>query len=442
LSKDDKTWYPYSQMTEVSKHYKITTISSGNDFYYVDRNGQRYLDGVSNMWCNVWGFSENRIINAMREQISRIPHSNIFGIANDKSQALSSKFLQLTEGMDKLFYTDNGSSAIEAAMKIATQYWYNKDVKDKSIFLSLKDGYHGDTIGAMSVGYVDNYFNRYKQLLIPTRRLPKPKSALIEEGENYADLKSTIEKSKSIIEENADKAIALVMESGAQIAGGVTIFPEGYQKQIKEICKRNNVLLILDEIATGFGRLGNMVEYLAQESIPDIACFGKAITGGYFPLAVTVASKHIYQEFEGKWEEGKHLYHGHTYAGHPVGCAAVLENLKLYRKENLIKQIRTNANIIKKRIKEFDKFSIVRNIRSKGMLSAFELIYKKKPMKTVNGVPITIFIIKESLKRGVFLRPLGHTMLIIPPLAMDIDSIERIIDVQYDIINGVQKNLI
>lgn len=427
-------------MSETFKHYKIKTISSGNDFYFVDRKGHRYLDGVSNMWCNVWGFSENRIINAMRDQVLKIPHSNIFGIANDKSQSLSSKFLQLTEGMDKLFYTDNGSSAIEVAMKIATQYWYNKDVKNKSIFLSLKDGYHGDTIGAMSVGYVENYFNRYKQLLIPTRRIPKPKSTLIE-GENQSDLKLTIEKSKNIIEKNADKAIALIMESGAQIAGGVTIFPDGYQKQIKDICRKNNVLLILDEIATGFGRLGNMVEYLAQESTPDIACFGKSITGGYFPLALTAASKNIYQEFEGKWDEGRQLYHGHTYSGHPVGCAAVLENIKMYKEKKLIERIRTNASKINKRIREFDKFPIVENIRSKGMLSAFDLIHKKKMIKNVNGVPITIFIIREALKRGVFLRPLGSTMLIIPPLAIDFNSIEKIIDVQTDIINDIQKSL-
>lgn len=427
-------------MSETFKHYKIKTISSGSDFYFVDRKGHRYLDGVSNMWCNVWGFSENRIINAMRDQVLKIPHSNIFGIANDKSQSLSSKFLQLTEGMDKLFYTDNGSSAIEVAMKIATQYWYNKDVKNKSIFLSLKDGYHGDTIGAMSVGYVENYFNRYKQLLIPTRRIPKPKSTLIER-ENQSDLKLTIEKSKNIIEKNADKAIALIMESGAQIAGGVTIFPDGYQKQIKDICRKNNVLLILDEIATGFGRLGNMVEYLAQESTPDIACFGKSITGGYFPLALTAASKNIYQEFEGKWDEGRQLYHGHTYSGHPVGCAAVLENIKMYKEKKLIERIRTNASKINKRIREFDKFPIVENIRSKGMLSAFDLIHKKKMIKNVNGVPITIFIIREALKRGVFLRPLGSTMLIIPPLAIDFNSIEKIIDVQTDIINDIQKSL-
>lgn len=441
MLKSDRTWYPYSQMSEASKYYKMKTISSGHDFYFVDKKGHRYLDGVSNMWCNVWGFSENEITKAMKDQIMKIPHSNIFGITNDKSQSLSIKFLQLTEGMDKVFYTDNGSSAIEAAMKIATQYWYNKNARSKSIFLSLRDGYHGDTIGAMSVGYVDKYFNRYKHLLIPTRRIPKPKSTLVNEKDNESDLKFTLEKSKKIIEENADRAIALVMESGAQIAGGVTIFPDGYQKQIKEICQKNKILLILDEIATGFGRLGNMVEYLSQESIPDIACFGKSITGGYFPLALTVASKNIYHEFEGRWEEGKQLYHGHTFAGHPIGCTAVLENLKMYKKKGLIKKIRVNSQYIKRRISEFDKFNIVNNIRSKGMLAAFDLIYKKKAIKTVSGIPITIHIIRESLKQGVFLRPLGPTMLIIPPLAIDNKSLEKIIDVQHEIINGVQKSL-
>ena len=416
-------------------------ISSGSDFYFVDKAGQRYLDGVANMWCNVWGFNENKITKAMIEQIQKIPHSTIFGITNNKSTELSKKFLQLTKGMDKVFFTDNGSSAIEAAMKMATQYWHNKGVKNKSLFLSLKDGYHGDTIGAMSVGYVNSYFNRYRALLLPSRKIPKPHSYLLKGDDDKPDIYSIIEKSRKIIEGNADKTIALVMESGAQIAGGVTVYPEGYQKKIKEICNENNVILILDEIATGFGRLGNMIEYISQDSTPDIACFGKAITGGYFPMALTVASKKIYQEFEGNWNESKHLYHGHTYAGHPVGCSAVIENLKMYKEEKLIKRIESKSKLIEKRIKELDSFSIVNNIRAKGMLAAFDLVHKHKEIKSINGVPITIHVIKESLKKGVFLRSLGSTMLLIPPLAIDNTSLQTILDTQADIIYNIQKSL-
>lgn len=427
-------------MSEVSKYHEMNTISSGIDYYYVDEFGQKYLDGVSNMWCNVWGFSENRITKAMKDQITKIPHSNIFGITNSKSQELSNKFLKLAVGMDKVFYTDNGSSAIEVAMKIATQYWHNKGKKNKSIFLSLKNGYHGDTIGAMSVGYVPNYFHKYKRLLAPTRRIPKPNTTLLGSKEDKVRMDAIVEKSRQIIEYSADKTIALVMESGAQIAGGVTIYPDGYQKKILDICRKNNVLCILDEIATGFGRLGNMIEYKSQGPMPDIACFGKAITGGYFPLAITTTTKKVYQAFEGEWNEGKHLYHGHTYAGHPVGCTAVIQNLDMYKERDLISQIRKTGEYIRKRIGEFDNFSIVKNIRSKGMLGAFELISKRKSIKAVEGVPITLYVIKESLKRGIFLRPLGSTMLIIPPLAMRIELVDKIFEIQYEIVKAIQKS--
>ncbi|MDQ2684849.1 MAG: adenosylmethionine--8-amino-7-oxononanoate transaminase [Thermoproteota archaeon] len=437
LSKTDKVWYPYTQMYDSSRTSTKRIIESGRDFYYIDENGQKYLDGIANMWCNVWGFDENRITSAMIDQIRKIPHSTIFGLSNDKSIELSNKFLKLTKGMDKVFYTDNGSSAIESALKMATQYWNNKGNDNKSIFLSLKSGYHGDTIGAMSVGYVDAYFRSYKKILRPARSIPKAPIYSSKE----TDLQLLLEKTERIIKENSEKTIALVMESGAQIAGGVTIYPEGYQGKIAELCRKNEVLLILDEIATGFGRLGNMIEYVAQDSIPDIACFGKAITGGYFPFAITTASKKIYQEFEGNWYDKKQLYHGHTYAGHPVGCTAVIENLEMYKENKLIDKIRINSKFVTKRLQEFDKFSIVKNIRNKGLLAAFELVKKRKPITSINGISTSMYVIKESLKRGVYLRSLGSTMILIPPLAISKQSLDKIIDTQLSIIGNIEKNM-
>ena len=309
-------------------------MRSGSGFYFCDNEGNRYLDGISNMWCNVWGFSSNRITNAMINQIKQIPHSTIFGIGNDKSIELSNEFLKLARGLNKVFFTDNGSSAIEAALKIAFQYWNNQGNLKKTSFLSIADGYHGDTIGAMSVGYVDKYFKSYKRLLLNCHVIPGPKKVTLDGIVNLEKLNLLLERTEKIIEKNADKTAALIMESGAQLAGGVNIYPTGYQKRIKEMCKKHNVLFILDEIATGFGRLGNMIEYISQESVPDIACFGKAITGGYFPLALTLTSKKIFQEFSGDFGDQKHLFHGHTYAGHPIGCTAVIENLKMYRGES------------------------------------------------------------------------------------------------------------
>ena len=439
MSTIDKVWYPYTQMYNSSKIYNRRIVESGQDFYFIDENGQKYLDGIANMWCNVWGFNENRITGAMIDQIRKIPHSTLFGLSNDKSVKLSSEFLKLTKGMSKIFYTDNGSSAIESALKMATQYWSNQGNDTKRQFLSVKSGYHGDTIGAMSVGYVDSYFKNYKRLLMTTKTIPKPNSAMLYVTSDKDDTKALLEKTERIIEENSEKSIALVMESGAQIAGGVTIYPPGYQKKIAEICRKNDILFILDEIATGFGRLGNMIEYLAQNSIPDIACFGKAITGGYFPLAITVASKRIYKEFESNWTDQKQFFHGHTYAGHPIGCAAVIENLKMFQENHLINKIRDNSKFLTKRIQEFSQFRIVKNIRGKGLLAAFDLVNHGFPINTVNGIPTSMYVIKESLKRGVYLRSLGSTILFIPPLAIDKDSLDKIINTQYEIVADIQK---
>lgn len=429
-------------MFDSSRIYNKRIIKSGQDFYFIDERGQKYLDGIANMWCNVWGFNENNITNAMIDQIRKIPHSTIFGLSNNKSIELSRQFLKLTRGMDKIFYTDNGSSAIESALKIAAQYWSNQGKNTKSRFLSVKSGYHGDTMGAMSVGYVDLYFKKYKKLLLPTRTVPRPTGILLNVTNRETMIDHILEKTEKIIEENSEKSIALIMESGAQIAGGVNIYPSGYQKKIAELCKKNDVLFILDEIATGFGRLGNMIEYIAQDSIPDIACFGKAITGGYFPLAITAASKRIYEEFEAEWTDQKQLYHGHTFAGHPIGCTAVIENIRMYKEKKLISQIRKNSDFLIKRLQEFAQFPIVKNLRGKGLLAAFDLVRKGTPIKSINGIPTSMFIIRESLKRGVYLRSLGSTIVLIPPLAIDNNSLERIMNTQFEIVAEIYKNML
>ena len=428
-------------MHDYSKYMKRRIINSGQDFYFYDDEGNKYLDGISNMWCNVWGFSENRITNAMINQIKQIPHSTIFGIGNDKSIELSNDFIKLTKGLSKVFFTDNGSSAIEAALKIALQYWYNQGNMKKTSFFSIADGYHGDTIGAMSVGYVEKYFKSYKRLLCKCHIIPSPKRTFLDGIVNSEKLNLLLERTEKIIEKNADKSAALIMESGAQVGGGVNIYPTHYQKRINEMCKKHNVLFILDEIATGFGRLGNMIEYIAQETVPDIACFGKAITGGYFPLALTVTSNKIFHEFSGSAGDQKHLFHGHTYAGHPIGCTAVIENLRMFKENNLLSKIRSNAKLLKKRLKEFQFIPIVKNIRAKGLLAGFELAVNGKPITMIDNIPLSYFVMRESLKRGVLLRSLGATMIVIPPLAIDSHSLNKIIDTQLKIVKDINRRI-
>ncbi len=433
-------WHPYTQMSDWVR-WDNRVIIKGQGFYLVDSSGKKYLDGTASMWCNVWGHGRNEVVEAMREQLKSLQHSTLFGLANESSTRLAEKMVKMARGMQKVFYTDNGSTAVEASMKMALQYWLNKGRPEKKEFLSLDNGYHGDTVGAMSLGYIEKFFGAYKPLLAPrVHRLPSPK--LYGSGfDNQRDLVGhCIEQAENVLKKNASRCAALVMESGAQIAGGAIIYPPGYQRQLSELCKKYGVLLVLDEIATGFGRLGNMVEYVAQNSSPDIVCFGKALTGGYFPLAVTMATKSVFDAFLGDYSQNKQLYHGHTFTGHPVGCAAALANIELYRKRGLVRQIRESAQYIAARLRECRAFDVVADVRHKGVLAGIELASGGRPVLSLrNGERIGYFVMQESLKMGVHLRSLGNIMMIIPPLAIDMKNLSKLVDTNLEILEKVEK---
>ena len=444
LSQADKrfVWHPYTQMKDWQK-MRNPVITSGENFYLVDNRGNKYLDGIASMWCNVWGHGENEISLKMISQMKKFQHSTLFGLASGPSVRLAALLLKICKGMDKVFYSDNGSTAIEVAMKMALQYWRNKGSSKKTHFISLKGGYHGDTIGAMSVGYVRDYFHAYQPLLKKVHRVPAPSmNAKNKNKTSDTELKLCIQKTEDVLQKNASKCSALIMESGAQIAGGVRIYPEGYQKEISRLCAKYDVLLILDEIATAFGRLGNMIEYLSQGSIPDIACFGKALSAGYSPLAVTLTTSKIYQAFNGDYLEKKHLFHGHTYTGHALGCTAAIANLDMIKKNKLISQVRDNSQYIHNRLKEIHNSSVVSCVRHKGLLAAFDIIKDGKPTLYIeNRVPIGYYIMQESLKMGVFLRSLGNTLVIIPPLAIPRMDLEFLMDVVIKLIYKIENKL-
>jgi len=418
-------------------------IVRGQGFYLIDASGKKYLDGTASMWCNVWGHGRNEVVKAMREQLKSLPHSTLFGLASESSTRLAEKMVKIARGMEKVFYTDNGSTAIEAAMKMALQYWLNKGRPQKKEFLALDHGYHGDTVGAMSLGYVEKFFGAYKPLLAPrVHRLPSPKLYGSGFDSQSALTEHCLERTENILKKNSARCAALVIESGAQIAGGAIIYPAGYQRQLSDLCEKYDVLLILDEIATGFGRLGNMVEYVAQKSSPDIVCFGKALTGGYFPLAVTMATKRVFDAFLGDYSQNKQLYHGHTFTGHPVGCAAALANIELYKKRGLVRQIRESGKYIAARLHEFKTFDVAADVRQKGMLAGIELALDGKPVLSLrNGEKIGYFVMQESLKRGVHLRSLGNIMIVMPPLAIDIRNLRKLMDTHLEILEKVKSLL-
>jgi adenosylmethionine---8-amino-7-oxononanoate aminotransferase len=441
LTKADKefVWHPYTQMRDWVK-WNNRVIVKGDGFYLVDSKGRRYLDGSASMWCNVWGHTDNEVIQAMVDQLKKIPHSTLFGFANSPSSKLAEMLVSLARGMHKVFYTDNGSTAIEVAMKIALQFWHNKGKQAKTQFISLEHGYHGDTVGAMSLGYIENFFKVYSPLLLNVHRVPTP-LLFGSKFTNESDLvKWCLEKTEATLKRHNDQCAALIMESGAQIAGGAIIYPPGYQKKIAKLCKDHNVLLILDEIATGFGRLGNIIEYMAQDSQPDIVCFGKALTGGYFPLAVTLVTRRIFNAFLGKYNYNRHLYHGHTFTGHPVGCAAALTNIENYRNHTLTQQIKISSEYIASWLPEFSESPIVGDIRHRGMLVGIELIKNNKPVVTLkNRQIINYFIMHESLKMGVHLRPLGNIILLIPPLGIEMPDLYKLLNIVMKLLKKIEK---
>ena len=441
--KDKKyVWHPYTQM-KIWNYQNNKIIREGDNFYLIDQNKNKILDGIASMWSNVWGYGENPIVKAMKDQLSLLPNSTLFGLGNESSTTLAERLIKLSKGMDKVFYSDNGSTAIEIALKMSIQYWKNKTGNSKKhLFLSLRNGYHGDTIATMSVGYVNRFFEPYRPILLKTIYTQSPKDYELRYETETDIVDKCLEMTEKKLKRNSHQISAMIMESGAQIAGGVSIYPINYQKKIAELCKKYDVLLILDEIATGFGRLGNMIEYIKQKSIPDIVCFGKALNGGYFPIAVTLTSNNIYRKFLGNYKDNKQFFHGHTYTGHPVGCAACIANIELYKRKNLIRQIQKNSNHLKSKLSRFTQFNIVSKIRHKGLLVGIDLVDGKKgSLNFVKGIPISNYIIRESLKRGVYLRTLGNTLTIIPPLAIPSNQLDEIMDKCYEILDRLEKRI-
>ncbi len=303
-------WHPNTQMLEWLKFPKIVR---GNGMWLIDQDGNKFLDGVASMWCNVWGHSKKELVDVIIKQTKKLQHSSLFNFTNEPIEILAKKLTKLSPGMAQVFFSDNGSTAMEVSIKMALQYWNNLGLKNKTKITTLENGYHGDTFGAMSVGYVPEFFSKFRTKLFSTVQFPVPNSYHM--PNNFTKNEFTdycLEKiDKKLCED--ESIAAFVMESGAQVAGGVNIYPVRFQKQVNEICRKYDVLFVLDEIATGFGRLGSMVEYKNQKCRPDIVSFGKMLTGGYLTLAATLMTKKISDSFLGRFSEMKHLFHGHTY---------------------------------------------------------------------------------------------------------------------------------
>jgi len=398
---------------------KFSEIKSAKGVWLTDSKGNKMLDAVASMWCNVWGHSNPELVKSITNQSKKLQHSSLFNLTNEPAERLAKNLVKISPGMHRVFYSDNGSSAMEIAIKVALQYWKNIGEKKKIQIATVENGYHGDTFGAMSVGYVPQFFGKFKKQLFSTIQFPVPNKYRLPKKFTLSDYQNqcleNIEKRFS----KSNTIAAFVMESGAQVAGGVIIYPKEFQKKISKLCKKYNVLFVLDEIATGFGRLGSMLQYEEQKSIPDIVAYGKMLTGGYLTMAATLTNKKIYDSFLGEFNDWQHLFHGHTYTGNPIAAAVANENLKMYQKYSLIKRIQRTSRVFEKFYQEISEIDIVGDIRHRGMLMGIELVTNKKkktpihPKKSINKI-----FFEEGKKQGIYLRTLGNIVMLVPPLAI------------------------
>ena len=441
MKNQNHLWHPNTQMSEWNKFPKIVR---GEGMWLIDENGNRLLDGVASMWCNVWGHSKKELVNAIIKQTKKLQHAPLFNLTNEPSELLAKKLIKLSPNMTQVFFSDNGSTAMEVAIKIALQYWNNVGENKKTNIATLENGYHGDTFGAMSVGYVPEFFSKFRSKLFSTTQFPVPriisagthKKMSSKEYEEYclSKIENKLKKDNSIA--------AFVMESGAQMAGGVIIYPKTFQKKISQICKKNDVLFVLDEIATGFGRLGSMVEYQSQNSIPDIVSFGKMLTGGYQTFAATLTTKKVNDSFLGKFSEFKHLFHGHTYTGNPTAAALSLKNIELYEKYHLIEKIQKTSKVFENRINDISNLDIVGEIRNKGMVMGIDLVQNKNSNKPISSkTSINKLVFEEGRKHQIYFRTLGNTIMLVPPLAISQKDLNFLIDGTIRTIKSISRKL-
>jgi len=419
-------WHPNTQMGEWSGFDKIVR---GKGVWLVDSKGRKMIDGVASMWCNVWGHSDKDMIRAISRQASKLQHSPMFNLTNEPAEILAEKLARISPGMHKVFFSDSGSSAMEIAFKMALQYWKNNGEPKRDRIATLENGYHGDTFGAMSVGYVPEFFEKFRAQLFDTLQFPVPNPYRAPSGVGPKELEDRcLEKIERSFSRDG-RIAAFVMESGAQVAGGAVIFPKGFQSKIQKLCKRHNVLFVLDEIATGFGRLGSMIQYTEQKSNPDIVAYGKMLTGGCLTMAATLATRKIYDSFLGEFDDWVHLFHGHTYTGNPIAASAAVQNLRLYERRKLIQKIGRTSRVFARYAQEISGIDTVGDVRHKGMLMGIELVSdksKKTPPRYSKSINRVFF--EKGRQNGVYLRTLGNVVMLVPPLAISGGELSMLIE--------------
>ena len=416
-------WHAFTQMAE----YEPFVIDRAEGCVLTDIDGNQYIDGVSSLWCNIHGHRHPKIDAAIREQLDKVAHITNLGASNPTTIRLAKRLVDIAPtGLNHVFFSDDGSTAVEAAVKMAFQYWQqrNEPRPEKTRYVALGDAYHGDTLGSVSVGGIERFHSIFGPLLFETLRVPAPDRYRPPQGVAAGDVcQYHLGKLEAMLGQHHSQIAAVVIEPLIQAAAGMIMHPPGYLRGVRELTRKYDILMIADEVAVAFGRTGTMFACEHEDVLPDLLCLAKGLTGGYLPLAATMATDEVYQAFLGDYTESRTFYHGHTYGGNPLGAAAALATLDVFEEEGTLRKLPAKVLRLGEHLERIAAHPQVGNVRQCGLIAAIELVQDKAagtpyPWEERRGIRVC----DHARREGVWLRPLGNEIVIMPPLAITVSG--------------------
>jgi adenosylmethionine---8-amino-7-oxononanoate aminotransferase len=441
-------WHPFTQH-QLWEEEDFPVIVSGKGSWLVDAEGRRYLDGVASLWLNVHGHNRPELNATIEAQLGQIAHSTFLGLSHPLGIELAERLLTLAPpGLSRVFFSDNGSTAVEAALKMAFQYWVQKSpaAVGRKTFISFTNAYHGDTIGSVSLGGVAQFHELYRPLLFPVIRVPAPYCYRcpfkLEPAACDREKLVCLKALQAALEERGPEVAGIVIEPLIQAAAGMLAQPAGFLRGVRELCDRFGTLMIADEVATGFGHTGTLFACEQEAVTPDLLALGKGLTGGYLPLAATLATEEIFSAFLGPQHSERTFFHGHSYTANPLACAAAKASLALFEQDRTLMNVRSRARQLETGLAEIQTLPHVGDVRQKGLMAGIELVRDKLTREPCDPRTMTgRQVILAARKRGVILRPLGDVIVLMPPLCVSGEEMELLLQVVSEsILEVVTKN--
>src|SRR5512137_2659164 len=421
-------WHPFTQMQDWLGEDPVV-IDSGDGVHLVDTLGRRYLDGVSSLWCNVHGHRVPEIDAAIVAQLGRIAHTTMLGLASTASIECAEELVRIAPaGLTRVFFSDAGATAAEIALKMAYQHFQLRGDLERKEFVAIRGGYHGDTIGSVSVGGIDLFHRIFKPLLFDVHHAPQPYCYRCPLGKALPSCAMACAgEVEDILAARPGKIAALVVEPLVQGADGMIVQPPGYLRRLREACDRHGALLVCDEVATGWGRTGTTFAAEQEGVVPDLMTMAKGLTGGYLPLAATLTTEAVFESFLGTFESKRTFFHGHTYAGNPLGCAVATASMKLFRDQRIIEGLPEKVEALRRALAPLEAHPHVGEVRQRGLMVGVELV-RDRATRAEYEYPLRAGhrVCLEARKEGVLLRPLGNVVVLMPPLAMTPAQLERL----------------